>query len=565
MAYSIIPASAVVDEAAGTLTFTVTRSSFSAAETLYLSTTPDQGFSNSGDYGGLLNRIISFSAGQASTTVTLSIFDDALAEGDESFGIILQQRSSDPAGTYLAKTNFTIHDNDAPAPAPAYSIQPAAPVVDEAAGKISFTVTRSSGSAAETLYVSTTPDQGFANAGDYGGLLNRAVSFSAGQTSQTVTLSIYGDDILEGNESFGIIVQRQSSDPASIYLAKSIFTITDGKAPASSPLAVNVYPATGINSIGQGNQDNDDSHAPGGPRQWAYDFLTANGTEVHAVAGGTVVSVRADLTGPLRGYGNVVTILHDGGVYATYGHLTAFSAKVSVGMRIEAGQVIARSGDSGSWDGQALHPNLHIQFGTKASMLNADFSNPATATLIADGSGDAAAPAYFPKLVIDFSHRADTGLSTDSDYMGTFGIDDFTGNDRANSVWGNAGDDILRGNGGADILRGEAGGDTILGGSGSDTITGGSGSDRLSGGTGADIFVFSKDQANGDVITDFEGSGANAGDVLKFAGYGTPSNGARFYQDQADPTHWHIVSADGSVNEVITLNAPVHSSDFVFV
>ena len=467
--YSLTPSAALVNEGAGTVTFTVTRSSSATAETLYASTTPDQGFSNSGDYSGLLNQQINFASGQSTQTVTLSINDDSVVENNESFGLVLQRNASDPAGTYLAKSTFTIQDNDTPS-ATVYAVTPGAARVNEGAGTVTFTVTRSSATVAETVYVSTTPDQGFANSGDYGGLLDRAVSFAAGQTSQTVTLTINEDSVVESAESFGIIVQRNTGDPVSTYLAKSVFTIEDNDAPPppAAPVALSIYPATGINSIAQGNRDNDDSHVPDGPRQWAYDFLAPSLTDVHAVHGGVVMAVRDNLTGAFRGYGNVVTILHDNGVYATYAHLTALSATVTVNTRVEAGQIIAKSGNSGSYDGVSLHPQLHIQFGTKATLLNANFSDNTTATLIADGSGDAVAPAYFPKLVIRFDARTDPGLSTDTDYFGAMGIDDFTGNGVANKVFGGGGNDILRGLGGDDVLQGGTGADTLAGGGGKD-------------------------------------------------------------------------------------------------
>ena len=345
---------------------------------------------------------------------------------------------------------------------------------------------------------STAANQGFANNGDYAGLLDQALTFASGETTRTVTLAITNDSLSESNETFGLIVQRFTSDPISTFLVRSTFTIKDNDTapPPAGPVALTIYPATGISSIGQGNRDNDDSHAPGGPRQWAYDFLTANGTDVHAVDGGRVVAVQNGFAGPTRGYGNVVTVLHDNGVYATYGHLTAGSVTVAVNARVEAGQIFAKSGDSGSFDGASLHPNLHIQFGSKATLQNAIFSDAATATLIADGSTDAIAPAYFPKLVIRFDLRADPGLSTDSDYFGAMGIDDFTGNSAANTVFGGGGNDILRGRGGNDVLQG------------------GVGTDSLSGGSGNDRFSYAALDERGDIVTDF----SSPGDAFRFKG-----------------------------------------------
>jgi hypothetical protein len=77
--------------------------------------------------------------------------------------------------------------------------------------------------------------------------------------------------------------------------------------------------------------------------------------------------------------------------------------------------------------------------------------------------------------------------------------------------------------------------------------------------------VFVAGQANGDTITDFNGNGAAAGDVIQLEGYGTAAGGATLIQ--LDATHWEITSADGLTIETITLanGASVHASDFIFV
>ncbi|WP_207485263.1 choice-of-anchor Q domain-containing protein [Arenibaculum pallidiluteum] len=61
----------------------------------------------------------------------------------------------------------------------------------------------------------------------------------------------------------------------------------------------------------------------------------------------------------------------------------------------------------------------------------------------------------------------------------------------------------------------------ITGGTGNDVINGGGGRDKTIGGGGYDTFVLRKGQAHGDLITDFNGNGDQAGDVLRLEGYGT--------------------------------------------
>ena len=72
----------------------------------------------------------------------------------------------------------------------------------------------------------------------------------------------------------------------------------------------------------------------------------------------------------------------------------------------------------------------------------------------------------------------------------------------------------------AETLRGGNFADTLSGGGGNDRIQGGRGADTLNGGVGNDSFVFTRGEANGDLILDFQGAGIAGGDVLVFTGFG---------------------------------------------
>ncbi len=223
--YSITPNPATVDESAGTLTFTITRSGGTPAETIYASTTQTEGYSNSGDYTGIANQSVTFTSGQTTRTVAVTILDDSTQEGSETFGFIVQRNTSDPVTTYLAKSTFTITDNDVQPTT--YAITPNPATVGEAAGTLTFTITRSGGTPAETIYASTTQAEGYSNNSDYTGIVNQSVTFTSGQTTRTVAVTILDDSTVESSETFGFIVQRNTSDPVTTYLAKSTFTITD--------------------------------------------------------------------------------------------------------------------------------------------------------------------------------------------------------------------------------------------------------------------------------------------------------------------------------------------------
>jgi Ca2+-binding RTX toxin-like protein len=113
-----------------------------------------------------------------------------------------------------------------------------------------------------------------------------------------------------------------------------------------------------------------------------------------------------------------------------------------------------------------------------------------------------------------------------------------------------------------DVLAGNDLGNTINGGDGNDVIDGGMGLDILSGNAGNDTFVFRPGQANGDVILDFAGLGAAAGDTLSFVGYGT---GATLTQVSANDWRIDYTTSAGPASEIITLSngTTLHPSDFV--
>ena len=245
--YAITPNPATVSESVGSFTFTITRSGGTPAETIYASTTTTEGYSNGSDYTGIANQSVTFTSGQVSKTVTVTINNDTAVETSETFGFIVQRNSSDPVSTYLAKSTFTITDNDVTPTT--YAITPNPKTVSESVGSFSFTITRSGGTPAETIYASTTTTEGYSNGSDYTGIADQSVSFTSGQASKTVTVTINDDSTVETSETFGFIVQRNTSDPVSTYLAKSTFTITDNDVTPTT-YAITPNPATVSESVG---------------------------------------------------------------------------------------------------------------------------------------------------------------------------------------------------------------------------------------------------------------------------------------------------------------------------
>ena len=78
------------------------------------------------------------------------------------------------------------------------------------------------------------------------------------------------------------------------------------------------------------------------------DLRMAYGQDVRAAATGVVT-----FAGVRRGYGNLVTVRHQDGLETRYAHLS--SLDVQEGDEVSAGQVIARSGNTGRTTGPHLH------------------------------------------------------------------------------------------------------------------------------------------------------------------------------------------------------------------
>lgn len=97
-------------------------------------------------------------------------------------------------------------------------------------------------------------------------------------------------------------------------------------------------------------------------KTYALDFSMEVGTPICASRGGIVILVKDDSnkhgkTMKYQIFGNYVTIYHEDGTMANYFHIKKKGSKVRVGDKVETGQVIALSGNTGWSSG----PHLHFQ------------------------------------------------------------------------------------------------------------------------------------------------------------------------------------------------------------
>ena len=215
-----------VNESAGTMTFTVTRTGTSDVS-IALDYASANGSALAGSDYTASTGTVTFAAGTGGTqTFTVPILGDLVVEGSESFTVNLtpQLASQVAAGSDLSALG-TISDNDANT----FSIGDV--TVNESAGTMTFTVTRT-GTSDVSIALDYASANGSALAGSDYTASTGTVTFAAGTGgTQTFTVPILGDSVVEGSESFTVNLTPQlASQVAAGSDLSALGTISDNDA-----------------------------------------------------------------------------------------------------------------------------------------------------------------------------------------------------------------------------------------------------------------------------------------------------------------------------------------------
>ncbi|QJD71152.1 Calx-beta domain-containing protein [Marinobacterium sp. LSUCC0821] len=217
-----------VNEGAGTITFTVTKTGATAVtSTVNYAISSNSAIVGSTaasgtDASGTLNGTLQFAANVATQTVTLNIANDNIYEGNEQFYIDLssatQATISDSQGIGEIWDNGTSNgttsasDDDRPS----FSINDV--TVNETDGTATFTITKT-GNTEETSTVSySTADVSAVDPADYTTISTTQLTFAANETEKFVTVSIIDDEtgevagVWEGTETFNVNLSNVSSN-----------------------------------------------------------------------------------------------------------------------------------------------------------------------------------------------------------------------------------------------------------------------------------------------------------------------------------------------------------------
>lgn len=168
-----------------------------------------------------VNTVITFGDGETVKNVLVPVLDDLVVEGNEVFHVTLTNVTG---GAILAEpvtVPVTILDNDMGLSfsSPFYS-------VGEAGPSVTITVLRLGGSnGVSTVRYDTTNLTATAGL-DYIGVTNGLLTFANGETLKTFDIPILEDDLVEGDESFGVNLSNPSAG-LQLLIRSTIVSILD--------------------------------------------------------------------------------------------------------------------------------------------------------------------------------------------------------------------------------------------------------------------------------------------------------------------------------------------------
>ena len=207
-ALSIASATAAEDD--GRIEFAVTLDAASG-ETVTVDYATLDGTAKAGTDFAAASGTLEFAAGETSETVEVTLADDALAEGDETFKVMLSNASG--ASVAANEATGTIEDDEG---TPTLTITDATATEGDA---LAFTVTLSPAASADVTvgYAAAdgtaTSDSGHADGADYTApAADAQLTILAGQTTGTISIATGDDSNHEGDETFTLTLADPSSN-----------------------------------------------------------------------------------------------------------------------------------------------------------------------------------------------------------------------------------------------------------------------------------------------------------------------------------------------------------------
>ncbi len=291
------PTVAEGDSSTTNLTFTVTLSAAGATQhTVGYAQTGGTATSET-DYTAVTAGTLTFAAGVTTRTITVSVTGDTADEGSETVVLTLSNASSGTAISTATGTG-TITDDD-----PKFSINsPSVAEGDSSTTNLVFTVTLSAASTSP-LTVDYARTGGTATSGtDYTAVSSSTLTFAANSTSETITVSVTGDTVDEGNETV-VLTLSNATAGTGIATATGTGTIMDDdpKFSIDSP-TVTEADSNSVNLVFTVTLSASSSS------QLTVDYASSDGSTNGATAGTDYTAVSGTLTFPAGTTSRTITV-----------------------------------------------------------------------------------------------------------------------------------------------------------------------------------------------------------------------------------------------------------------
>ena len=245
----------VTEDGAGNLVYTFTRtgtSSETPALTIDFTVGGSAGFSTDYTQTGAATfnattGTVTFLAGLNTATVTVDPSADGAAEPNETVDLTVTAGAGYNVGAPALASGTILNDDAGTSVAisPLTLTQAEGNTGTTPATSFTFTVTRTGSTATDVNY---TLNHITTTAADFTGALSGTVSFTGAETTETITISVVGDTLVEPNEDFSVTLSGATGG-ATISNATSTGTITNDD---TSNVSVAVAPAS-VNEDGAAN------------------------------------------------------------------------------------------------------------------------------------------------------------------------------------------------------------------------------------------------------------------------------------------------------------------------
>jgi hypothetical protein len=220
--------------------FTVSLSAASGQSITVSAQTANNSASSGSDYTATGPTTLTFSAGTTSQTFSVPVLGDTLDEDDETFLVNLTTATN--ATILDSQAIGTITDNDA---SPTLSINDVSTTEGNSGSTTAtFTVTLSAASGRTVTVSAQTANNTATSVSDYTAAGPTTLSFAAGTTTKTFTVSVLGDTLDEANETYNVNLTSPTNSTTSD--SQGVGTITDDD--ASPTMTINDVSVTEGNS-----------------------------------------------------------------------------------------------------------------------------------------------------------------------------------------------------------------------------------------------------------------------------------------------------------------------------